>query len=202
MLFLYCFVFFWFVAGLTCFHIYLISKGRTTYENFKFKGPLEVDDSSGNDGVAPCLRNWEQFCCVPIPPSRLQLRSHVRSPQRPTPTTTPLIRTTNGSASPVAAVAAGRRASVSIIPPQLKKLSPEQTTGSIARATSTPSSAATMVLSQPVTNGSLRGRSRRLSSPTLASFVLQNSSRSERSNATARSEKSREDEGDEIQNLR
>lgn len=57
-----------------------------------------------------------------------------------------------------------------------------------------------MVLSQPVTNGSLRGRSRRLSSPTLASFVLQNSSRSERSNATARSDKSREDEGDEIQN--
>lgn len=165
-LFLYCFVFFWFVAGLACFHTFLISKGRTTYENFKFKGPHDGDESP-RGGVTRCLQHWERFCFVGTPPSRLQLRSHLRSPQRALPTTTPLIRTTNGSASPATAVATGRRASVSIIPPQ-KQLQ-QQT------APAAPSSSATMTLSPPVANGSLRGRSRRLTSPSsLAAVVLGN----------------------------
>ena len=142
-LFLYCFVFFFFVGGLTCFHIYLISRNRTTYENFKFKGPADGDDANG----ISCCESWYHFCCVEVPPSRLRLRAHIRFPERPLPTSTPLIRTTNGNYSPVVNVA-GRKPSANTIK-------------STASTLQVPLPAPTMVLSPPVSgSASLRGRTR------------------------------------------
>ena len=144
-LFLYCFVFFFFVGGLTAFHVYLISVNRTTYENFKHKFGTAGD----RDDATSCARSWTHFCCVEVPPSRLRLRAHIRVPERPVPTSTPLIRTTNGSHAPVVNVA-GRKPSANTI----KQAAP-------IAAVQVPLPAPTMVLSPPVSgSASLRGRTR------------------------------------------
>ena len=91
-----------------------------------------------------CIRNWKNFCCVPIPPSRLHLRSHLRAPEQPLPTTTPLIRTTNGNVNPVAKVAS-RKASKTMI-----------STTAAAQSMSKP----TMILSPQLSGNSITSRGR------------------------------------------
>ncbi|EEF29612.1 protein S-acyltransferase 8 [Ricinus communis] len=69
----YCFFFLWFVGGLTCFHLYLIGRNQTTYENFRYgarNGPNVY-----NRG---CLINFLEVFCTRMKPSRNKFRSLVR----------------------------------------------------------------------------------------------------------------------------
>ncbi|XP_021895536.1 protein S-acyltransferase 8-like, partial [Carica papaya] len=66
----YCFVFFWFVGGLTCFHLYLIGTNQTTYENFRNSGARLVYDHG-------CLKNFTEIFCTRIKPSRNNFRAYV-----------------------------------------------------------------------------------------------------------------------------
>jgi len=58
----YVFIGFWFVGGLSGFHIYLISKNQTTYENIRYS----YDNSYVNPYNLGCLQNWAQVWCGPI----------------------------------------------------------------------------------------------------------------------------------------
>lgn len=57
------FLLFLFVCGLTIFHTYLITNGRTTYEQFSARYPKESPFDQG------CTFNWHRTFCNSIPPS-------------------------------------------------------------------------------------------------------------------------------------
>ena len=59
----YVFICFWFVGGLSCFHIYLLSKNQTTYENIRYS----YDRNSTNPYNRGCLVNWAEVFCVKVP---------------------------------------------------------------------------------------------------------------------------------------
>ncbi|CAN1169513.1 Probable protein S-acyltransferase 9 [Linum perenne] len=75
-LIIYCFVFLWFVGGLTCFHLYLISRNQTTYENFRYGAVNRVNVY--NRG---CLRNFLEVFCTRTKPSRNDFRAYVQEDQ-------------------------------------------------------------------------------------------------------------------------
>ncbi|KAJ9177717.1 hypothetical protein P3X46_012906 [Hevea brasiliensis] len=69
----YCFFFLWFVGGLTCFHIYLIGRNQTTYENFRYGA--RNGRNVYNQG---CLNNFLEVFCTKMKPSRNNFRAYVR----------------------------------------------------------------------------------------------------------------------------
>uniref|UniRef100_A0A2P2NHC1 S-acyltransferase n=1 Tax=Rhizophora mucronata TaxID=61149 RepID=A0A2P2NHC1_RHIMU len=68
----YCFFFLWFVGGLTCFHLYLISRNQTTYENFRYGAVNRLNVY--NRG---CLKNFLEVFCTMTKPSRNNFREFV-----------------------------------------------------------------------------------------------------------------------------
>jgi len=66
------FVFLFFVCGLTIFHTYLISNGRTTYEQFSARYPVLSPFDNG------CSTNWHRTFCLPIPPSLLPPEPYIQ----------------------------------------------------------------------------------------------------------------------------
>jgi len=54
-----------FLVPLSAFHCYLVSKNRTTYENFKYGRQGHPFD------LGSCLRNWWSVWCTPTPPPRV-----------------------------------------------------------------------------------------------------------------------------------
>ncbi|WRX10506.1 Palmitoyltransferase [Theobroma cacao] len=73
-LMVYCFIFLWFVGGLTCFHLYLIGTNQTTYETFRYRG-LERRPRVYDRG---CLNNFREVLCSKIKPSRNSFRAYVQ----------------------------------------------------------------------------------------------------------------------------
>lgn len=68
----FCFVSFWFVGGLTSFHLYLTGKNQTTYENFRYRAELRR-----NAYDKGCMSNFQEVLCTKIEPSRNNFRAHV-----------------------------------------------------------------------------------------------------------------------------
>lgn len=71
-LILYTFIAFWFVGGLTVFHLYLISTNQTTYENFRHR--YDKKENPYSKGI---LKNVGDVYCTKIPPSLNNFRSWV-----------------------------------------------------------------------------------------------------------------------------
>ncbi|RWR79727.1 zinc finger protein [Cinnamomum micranthum f. kanehirae] len=69
---IYCFVAFWFVGGLTVFHLYLICTNQTTYENFRNR--YDKKENPHNRGI---LMNFKEVFFSTIPPSMNDFRSWV-----------------------------------------------------------------------------------------------------------------------------
>ncbi|XP_030463766.2 probable protein S-acyltransferase 1 isoform X1 [Syzygium oleosum] len=69
-LIIYCFIAFWFVGGLTVFHLYLISTNQTTYENFRYR--YEKKENPYSKGM---LRNVKELVFGKIPPSMINFRT-------------------------------------------------------------------------------------------------------------------------------
>lgn len=63
-----------FVGGLSIFHLILVSRNQTTYENFKANAAKRSAYDLG------CLRNWYAVFCVPIPPSKVDFRAPKAKP--------------------------------------------------------------------------------------------------------------------------
>lgn len=61
------FLSFLFVCGLTMFHTYLITNGRTTYEQFSARYPKDSPFDHG------CSKNWHRTFCNSIPPSVINI---------------------------------------------------------------------------------------------------------------------------------
>ena len=59
----YVFIGIWFVGGLSGFHIYLLSRNQTTYENIRYS----YDRNSANPYNKGCLANWAEVFCVRVP---------------------------------------------------------------------------------------------------------------------------------------
>ncbi|KAL4332762.1 hypothetical protein GQ457_07G004650 [Hibiscus cannabinus] len=76
-LMVYCFIFLWFVGGLTCFHLYLIGTNQTTYETFRYRGPERprIYDLG-------CLNNFREVFCSRIKPSRNNFHAYVQENER------------------------------------------------------------------------------------------------------------------------
>ncbi|XP_031473556.1 probable protein S-acyltransferase 4 isoform X1 [Nymphaea colorata] len=72
-LIIYTFIMVWFVGGLTIFHLYLISRNQTTYENFRSRY-----DKKENPYNLGAWRNFKDIFLSPIPPSLNDFRSIVR----------------------------------------------------------------------------------------------------------------------------
>ncbi|KAF8005820.1 hypothetical protein BT93_K0180 [Corymbia citriodora subsp. variegata] len=78
-LIIYTFLSVWFVGGLTVFHLYLISKNQTTYENFRYR--YDGRDNPFDKGV---LGNFKEVFFSPIPPSGNNFRAKIpKEPQYP-----------------------------------------------------------------------------------------------------------------------
>ncbi|CAE6203154.1 unnamed protein product [Arabidopsis arenosa] len=71
-LILYTFISTFFVGGLTCFHLYLISTNQTTYENFRYS--YDRLSNPHNKGV---VDNFKEIFFSPIPPSKNNFRAMV-----------------------------------------------------------------------------------------------------------------------------
>ncbi|XP_010036410.2 probable protein S-acyltransferase 1 isoform X1 [Eucalyptus grandis] len=69
-LLIYCFIAFWFVGGLTVFHLYLISTNQTTYENFRYR--YEKKENPYTKGM---LGNVKELVFGKIPPSMINFRT-------------------------------------------------------------------------------------------------------------------------------
>ncbi|MEW5305025.1 MAG: hypothetical protein WDW36_007595 [Sanguina aurantia] len=76
----YCFVFFWFVGGLSLFHAYLISTNQTTYENFRYN-----HDSRVNPYDRGCLMNCFEVWLTPTPPSQVNFMRYLDECAAPAP---------------------------------------------------------------------------------------------------------------------
>ena len=61
---IYVFIGVWFVGGLSFFHIYLLSRNQTTYENIRHS----YDRNYTNPYNRGCLANWAEVFCVKVPP--------------------------------------------------------------------------------------------------------------------------------------
>ncbi|CAM8999481.1 unnamed protein product [Rhodiola kirilowii] len=68
----YCFISLWFVGGLTGFHLYLISRNQTTYENFRYKS-----DSRTNVYNRGCINNFLEVFCMEVKPSKNNFRAFI-----------------------------------------------------------------------------------------------------------------------------
>ncbi|KAJ8752633.1 hypothetical protein K2173_005522 [Erythroxylum novogranatense] len=75
-LLIYTFVSVWFVGGLSVFHLYLISKNQSTYENFRYRF-----DGLPNPFDGGCLKNFKDVFFTSIPSSKNNFRAKV--PTRP-----------------------------------------------------------------------------------------------------------------------
>ncbi|GHP08221.1 hypothetical protein PPROV_000696200 [Pycnococcus provasolii] len=62
-----------FVGGLTIFHLILVSRNQTTYENFK----ANAQERSAYD--IGCLRNWYSVFCTPVPATKVKFRDPVHN---------------------------------------------------------------------------------------------------------------------------
>ncbi|XAR67867.1 Protein S-acyltransferase [Bertholletia excelsa] len=71
-LIIYTFLGFWFVGGLTFFHLYLISTNQSTYENFRYR--YDRRENPYNKGV---IANFKDAFCTSIPPSKNKFRKKV-----------------------------------------------------------------------------------------------------------------------------
>ncbi|RCV23873.1 hypothetical protein SETIT_5G040000v2 [Setaria italica] len=79
-LIVYTFVSAWFVGGLTVFHVYLMSKNQTTYENFRYR--YDKKENPYDRGVAA---NISEVFCAGMPPSMNKFRAWVELPEPPPP---------------------------------------------------------------------------------------------------------------------
>ncbi|KAI3879614.1 hypothetical protein MKX03_029342 [Papaver bracteatum] len=70
----FCFVAMWFVCGIVCFHVYLVMKNQTAYENLRRR---HVD--SPNPYTKGILRNIREVCFVRLPSSRVDFRAEATS---------------------------------------------------------------------------------------------------------------------------
>ncbi|KAL6006449.1 putative protein S-acyltransferase 7 [Asimina triloba] len=75
-LIIYTFVPFWFVGGLSVFHLYLISTNQTTYENFRYRY-----DRRANPYNVGIVGNFKEIFCTSIPPSKNKFRARVQQEQ-------------------------------------------------------------------------------------------------------------------------
>ncbi|KAL5543834.1 hypothetical protein UlMin_007618 [Ulmus minor] len=71
-LIVYSFIAFWFVGGLTFFHLYLISTNQSTYENFRYRYERRVNPF--DKGV---IHNFRETFCSSIPQSKNNFRKMV-----------------------------------------------------------------------------------------------------------------------------
>ncbi|XP_039063973.1 protein S-acyltransferase 8-like isoform X2 [Hibiscus syriacus] len=76
-LMVYCFIFLWFVGGLTCFHLYLIGTNQTTCETFRirYQGQGLARPRVYDRG---CFNNFRQVFCSKIKPSRNNFHAYVQ----------------------------------------------------------------------------------------------------------------------------
>ncbi|XP_047342018.1 probable protein S-acyltransferase 7 [Impatiens glandulifera] len=73
----YTFLSFWFVGGLTMFHLYLISTNQSTYENFRYR--YDRRENPYNKGI---INNFKEVFCTSIPESKNKFRRKVmREPE-------------------------------------------------------------------------------------------------------------------------
>ncbi|XP_047316891.1 probable protein S-acyltransferase 7 [Impatiens glandulifera] len=71
-LIIFTFLAFWFVGGLTVFHLYLISTNQSTYENFRYRY-----DRRANPYNKGLIRNFAEIFCSRIPASKNKFRRKV-----------------------------------------------------------------------------------------------------------------------------
>ncbi|XP_073140276.1 probable protein S-acyltransferase 4 [Henckelia pumila] len=75
-LIVYCFIVFWFIGGLTVFHLYLMSTNQTTHENFRCRGRDE--ENPYDKGI---IKNIKEILLSEIPPSLNDFRALVQEDQ-------------------------------------------------------------------------------------------------------------------------
>ncbi|XP_020591810.1 probable protein S-acyltransferase 7 [Phalaenopsis equestris] len=72
-LIIYTFIAFWFVGGLTAFHLYLICTNQTTYENFRYRY-----DKKTNPHNLGCAQNVSEIFLSRIPSSKTNFRAKMK----------------------------------------------------------------------------------------------------------------------------
>ncbi|KAG7564936.1 Palmitoyltransferase DHHC domain [Arabidopsis suecica] len=71
-LIIYTFICVWFVGGLTCFHLYLMSTNQSTYENFRYR--YDRHENPFNKGI---LGNFMEVFCTNVAVSQNSFRAKV-----------------------------------------------------------------------------------------------------------------------------